>query len=214
MRCRFLKTAGKLDQRTDLAEPNWMIDLVFEVGAIPKGVDWTTVGRRLEEWFIAIRPTLRAGRAVYEVGSLPFSLKVTVDKSALPDTPGCLFVMRTMPKETVEPVLRAALCAKLPKLAATPGSERILLLELESPTRGNWEIGQTIEDIHADFPAIGAISSIWLAKTTGWETDGYIGFHLIWPLHHVEQHQEWWKARPNERLHSTAATLESGRGRG
>ena len=48
----FLTVVGRLAQRKDLAEPNWMIDLIFEVGAIPKGVDWKVVGLRLEQWFI------------------------------------------------------------------------------------------------------------------------------------------------------------------
>jgi len=194
-RVSFLKSAGQLDRRTDLVVPNWMIDLVFKVGAIPKGVDWGTVGERLEEWFVGIRPTLPTGRTVYEVDQLPFPLSVTVLKSSLPDSPGKLFVMRTMPEQTVEGVLRTALGAKVPKLAATPASERVLLLEMDSPVRGYWEVGETIDTIRADFPGLMAISSVWIARTVAWESEGYIGFHLIWPLDRALDHQEWYKGQ-------------------
>jgi hypothetical protein len=209
----FLKVAELLDRRADLAEPNWMIDLVFDVGAIPRGVDWPNVAQRLEDWFINVRPTLKAGRATYEVGQLPFALIVTVDKSAMPDTPGCLFVARKMPNESIEPVIYGALAAKLPKLAATRANERILVLEMDSPVRGYWEVGQAIEDLRGKFPDVASLSSIWIARTVAWESEGYVGFHLIWPLHRVEQHQEWWRARPDKRLHPTAAAEKaSGRG--
>jgi len=170
----FLKTIGRLDRRQDLAEPNSMIDLIIQVGAIRKGVDWTELANGLEAWFLAIRG-LPAGRSVYDVTGLPCPVRVTVGKSSLPDTPGLLFVLRHMPAESIEPVLRTALAAKLPKLAATTASERILLLELDSPARGNWEIGQAIDDVRSDFPDIGLISTIWLAKTMVWESEGYAG---------------------------------------
>jgi hypothetical protein len=177
----FLKTAGGLDRRADLAEPNWMIDLVFKVGAIPKGVDWAKVCSRLEEWFVGIRPTLPEGRAMYEVDQLPFALRITVQKSPLPNSLGKLFVMRTMPEETVEPVMRTTLAAKVPKLAAAAADERVLLLEMDSPVRGYWEIGEAIDTMRADFPGLASISSVWIARTVAWESEGYIGFHLIWP---------------------------------
>lgn len=189
----FLTTAGRLDRRADLAVPNWMIDLVFRVAAIPKGVDWTKVGEQLEAWFVIARETLPEGRTVYDIEQLPFDLSVTVQKSSLPDTPGKLFVMRTMPEETVEPVLRAALTAKVPKLAATPASERVLLLEMDSPVRGYWEIGETIDTIRSDYRDLPSISSIWIARTVAWKSEGYIGFHLIWPLDKALEHQEWYK---------------------
>lgn len=113
---------------------------------------------------------------------------------SLPETAGLLFVARHMPTESIELVLRDALGAKLPKLATTPATERILLLELESPVRGDWEIGQAIDDVRADFPDIGTVASIWLARTTAWDSENYVGFHLIWPLEQVEGHQEWWNA--------------------
>lgn len=189
----FLKVAGRLDRRADLAEPNWMIDLVFNVGAIRKGVDWEMVGRRLEAWFLAIRPTLTSGRSVHTVDQLPTDLSVTVNKSPLPNSPGKLFVMRTMPDEPVELVLRAALAAKVPKLAAAQAGERILLLEMDSSVRGDWEIGEAIDGLRADFPGLETISSVWIARTVAWQSEGYIGFHLIWPLDSALKHQEWYK---------------------
>ena len=103
-----------------------------------------------------------------------------------------------MPKETVESVIRTALAAKLPKLGATAANERILLLELESPSRSNWEIGQMIDDVKGDFADIAAISGVWLAKTPAWETEGYVGFHLICPLDQVGRYQECSRTAPIE----------------
>jgi hypothetical protein len=196
----FLQTAGRLDRRTDLAEPDWMIDVVFKVGAIPKGVDWTTVGQRLEEWFMAIRPTLRPGRESFEVGQLPFPLAVTISKSPLPGTPGRLLVMRSMPDETAEPVVRKALAAKLPKLAAADAAERILLFEMESPARGYWEIGETVEQLGSKFPDLASVSSVWIANTVAWNSEGYLAFHLIWPLDRVVEHQEWYRLSPHKQV--------------
>jgi hypothetical protein len=189
----FLRVAGRLDRCADPAEPNWMINLVFKVGAIPKRVDWTEVGQRLEQWFVAIRPLLSAGRAMYEVDALPFALTMTVIKSPLPNSPGKLFVMRTMPEETVEAVLRTAPAAKVPKLVAMPADERVLLLEMDSPVRGYREVGETIDSVRIDFPGLSSVSSIWIARTVAWESEGYIGFHLIWPLDQAIEHQEWYK---------------------
>jgi hypothetical protein len=208
----FLKTAGLLDRRADLAEPNWMIDVVFRVGAIPKGVDWNRVGQYLEEWFVAIRPTLVEGRQVCEISGLPFDLRVTVDKSSLPGSPGKLFVMRAMPDEDGQDVLRAALAAKLPKLAAAPAEERILLLERDVPACGYWETGEAIDSMQVAFNELSMISSVWIADTVAWESEDYLAFHLIWPLDQALGHQEWYKVRPNRRLHATAAgRMESGR---
>jgi hypothetical protein len=176
-----------------------MIDLVFNIGAIPKGVDWSSVARRLERWFVSARPTLAAGRSQHQVTNLPFLLVVTVAKSPLPDSPGCLFVSRSMRNEGVESIVRSALAAKLPKLAAAPSDQRILLLEMDSPARGYWEVGQAIEDLRGQFPDLAAISSIWIARTVAWESENYIGFHLIWPLEEVERHQRWWKAISDKR---------------
>jgi hypothetical protein len=201
----FLQTAGRLDRRNDLAAPNWMISLVFRVGAIPKGVNWTKVGQRLEEWFVAIRPTLNPGRSIFEVDQLPFPLGVTINKSPLPRTPGKLFVMRSMPDETAEAVVRNALAAKLPKLAATSAAERILLFEKESPVRGYWEIGETIEELRSEFPNLASVSSVWIANTVAWESEGYLAFHLIWPLDRVVEHQEWYKLRPHKRMAAVRA---------
>lgn len=191
----FLKALGRLDRREDLAEANWMIDLIVDVGTIPKGVDWGALGEKIEAWFVGIRSQLKEGRTAIDVAGLTFPLQVTVQKSPLPDTRGCLFVMRTMPQETIDAAVQTALGAKVPKLRATPANERILLLELESPTRGNWEIGQAIEA--AKFKTFGPtdVSGVWLAKTTAWESEGYIGFHLIWPLDRIVNFQEWRKAR-------------------
>lgn len=189
----FLKTAGRLDRRPDLAEPNWMINLAFKVGAIPKGIDWAKVGQRLEDWFVGIRPTLVAGPAVYEVDQLPFALSVNVLKTSLPNMSGKLFVMRTIPEETVEPVLRTALAAKVPKLAATPAAERVLLLEMDSPIRREWEIGEMIESIGGDFKGLASVSSVWMARTVARDSIGFIAFHLIWPLDQALEHQEWYK---------------------
>lgn len=201
----FLKMAGRLDQRKDLAQANWMIELIFKVGATPKRVDWGAAGDRLEAWFIEVRPYLQEGRTVCEVPGLPFPLRVTVEKSPLTDTPGCLFVTRAMPKEAVDPILRTALGAKLPKLVATSASERVLLLELESAIRGNWEIGHAIDNATSDFPQLDDISGVWLAKTAGWETESYVGFHLIWPPDQVVRFQEWRRARFGQQRDLTAA---------
>jgi hypothetical protein len=207
----FLKVAGSLDRRTDLVEPNWMIDLVFEVGAIPKGIDWSSVAQRLEQWFVNIRPNLPGGNSQHQVSQLPFALVVTVDKSPLPDSPGALFVFRALPPQPIRCVVRIGLAAKLPKLVATQADERILLFEMDSPARGYWEVGQAIEELRGEFRELATVSSVWVARTVAWERENWVGFHLIWPLDLVERHQDWRRARPN--THPTAAALmHCGRG--
>lgn len=204
---RFMKVAGHLDQRQDLADPNWMIDLVFDVGSIPTCVDWGAVGVRLEEWFVELRPRLLEGTSHHEIPGMVFPLRITVEKSPLPGTPGCLFVMRAMPREAVDPILRTALDAKLPKLVAADASDRVLLLELESPARGNAEISLAIRNAASDFPQLDRVSAIWLARSTAWEAKGYLGFHLVWPEAMVSGFQDWRRARPNRR-HSVAGVSE------
>ena len=56
-----------------------------------------------------------------------------------------------------------------------------------------YEIGETIDNIRSDYPGLLSISSVWIARTVAWTSEGYFGFHLIWPLDKALEHQEWYK---------------------
>jgi hypothetical protein len=185
----FLKVLGPLDRRADLIEPGWSVTLSIAVGGVPRGVDWSEAGNKIEEWYQTASATIPEGRTEQSLEDCGFPLNIVVDKMRLPGSPGSLFVGRLMPVESVAPMVDKALRDKLPKLSATDADLRVLLCEMDSPARGLSEIVDAIEAARPAFRELQDVTEVWVARTTGWRTENFISWHLIWPLEKANNFQ-------------------------
>src|SRR4029077_4774909 len=119
------------DHDSGLRVPGYDITATFRVGAIPKGVVWVDLAPHLRSWFRQQAGAFPEGNSIHKVPGLGFKLEVLVEKT--PDEllgPSSSFlVMRHLPTDSLQEVVRIALGRKLPKLAGTPADRRVLLLE-------------------------------------------------------------------------------------
>lgn len=185
----FEKTVGSLDGQKDLLLPDFDVDLSFRVGAVPKGVDWNCVAPTVEGWYLGNRDALPTGFSTQRIPGLSFDLDVNVQKEPAPGS-GHLFISRTVPAESVDPVVRRALDSKLPKLVAAEGDIHLLLLEKNSLPRGNREIGEAIEKLRPEIAELAKTDEVWLVNTVAWDSEDYTPSYLIWPLDRAVEFQE------------------------
>jgi hypothetical protein len=160
-----------------------LIDIFVPVGAIPKGVDWKQIGQRVLEWFRDARLKIPIGESDHKIpADTGLDLTVRVEAMEIPDSPGGLVVGRLWPKDKpFSDVLRKALAAKLPKLAATHASNRILLVEDASTVLGLTIFAREIDAARGSFPELAKVDSVWLAHTPVWDSEKIVWFFRVWP---------------------------------
>jgi hypothetical protein len=178
----FLAVFERLHHSPQLTVPTLLINVLAPVGAVPKGVDWNLVGERVIEWFHEIRLNIPVGESDYKIPGVEFDLNVHIEVMEIPDSPGVLVVGRLLPKDKpFSDVLRAALKAKLPKLASTTANRHILLVEDGSIILGFVIFSREIDAARADFRELDQIDSVWLAHTPVWEREKVVWFVHVWP---------------------------------
>ena len=182
---RFKKVLGGLHKRSDVAVRDYQDRLSISIGAIPKGVNWEAVGDVVERWYVSAAPGFDVGVSAHPIPGVGFDLEIRVVRNRVPG-PGKVFAARQMPDESVHEVVRRALKDKLPKLVSAHADFRILLLEQNVPARGAREVGEAIEALRADFPALVTVSQVWCADTVAWKTEGFRTFLVVWPLADTE----------------------------
>jgi hypothetical protein len=178
----FLAVFERLHHSTELTLPNVLINILVPVGAIPKGVDWDQVGRRVVEWFRNARLEVRSGDSDHKIPGLGFDLPVRIEAMELPDSPGVLVVGRLRPPDKLfSDMVRKALAAKLPKLVKTLADSRILLMEDASMILGMTSFSHEIDVAREDYPDLGRVDSVWLAHTPVWDSERVVWFLHVWP---------------------------------
>jgi len=178
---RFLKVVGSLEKEPSLRFPNYMIDLTLQVGAIPKGVDWSGVHRTLAEWLKASISDFPLGGSSAVVPNLSFELKIGIHKMELQDDEGKIFFGRYEPPVSLSEVAKRAFSKKIQKLIDTNAKKRILLLEKDGLLHGYNAIHETIAQVAQEFPGVRQVDEIWLLGTVAWETEKTINFARVWP---------------------------------
>lgn len=176
----FLKVFLRLEKDPSLILPGFTIRVVLSVGAVPKGVNWETVGQIVHRWLRQSSRSIPIGMSKHIVGGLPFALEVQVIKTDCPGQPGKIFIARKWPDKPLENIIRKALGDKLPKLIDAKADRRIMLFEENIPF-GEVVIIETIESVKGEFPNLRKIDSIWIADTVGWESDKAVFFYQIRP---------------------------------
>jgi hypothetical protein len=177
---RFMEVLGKLENDPSLAEIGVQTRASIEVGAIPKGVSWSTLRDDLEA-FIKLHIfglAMGAHTLVFAQGSI--SIPLRIDKRIhKPGRPGSFLVARRWPGEGNESTLRKAFDDKLPKLKAFAAGRKILLLEQNSVA------GTVSSDVDKYFASHGPPAwmpdELWMLFTAALETEEYMHVHELYP---------------------------------
>ena len=140
---RFMQTLAVLENDPALLLPGFTCFANQKVGAVPKGLPWTSVPDALRNELAKALPALPEGRSTVSVDIGGNSLDVVVQKiRTSPDDRGRFLTGRIDPGSPGPELMRNALERKLPKLSAAQADKRILLLEKDS-------VAGTIEDQYA-----------------------------------------------------------------
>ncbi len=178
---RFLAAIAPLEAEESLVIPNFDITLMVFVGAIPKGVPWGNVYETVRDWLRGNVHSFPIGFSSHRVPDMPFDLSISIEKTHLPDSPGCFFVARHAPPDSLDEVMRTAFSRKLSKLVETPADRRILLLEKADILHGYGRTRKSIETVGPEFRDFARVNEVWLANTVAWAREKVVFFYELWP---------------------------------
>jgi hypothetical protein len=177
----FLTVFANLESDPSFVLPEHYIRVGIPVGGIQKGPEWIDLRDELHVWFQDTKGHLPSGTTKHTFSKNHPELTISVWKTHMPGFPGKVSVHRSnMPADFAE-VIKTALASKVAKLSATAASERILLLERDSPPHADSEIAEIIEESVDAFPELRMVDAIWVIDTVAWETDAYVDFTPVWP---------------------------------
>jgi hypothetical protein len=179
---RFLAAIGDLEKDDSIKLPKYLVDISFQVDAIPKGVNWSDVNNTLRDWVRNNLANLRDGESKETLRHDALEIELGVSKMTLEhNEKGMLLFSRCTPPDSLPEVMKIALRKKLPKLVGTEADKRILLLEKDGYFQGNGTIHGVLEKLAPDFDELKKVDEIWLIGTAGWESHDYLSFTRIWP---------------------------------
>jgi len=178
---RFLAAIAPLEKDTALVQEKWDIDVITAVGAVPTGVKWEEVFQNVRAWLRNNLELLPPGVSTHRVEGLPFDLFISIQKTYVPDSSGSFFVMRHLPPDTLDEVMRIAFSRKIPKLTSTKAERRVLLLEKADIVNSYARIREVIEKVGPEFSEFSNLDEIWLVDTVAWETENVLFFYELWP---------------------------------
>lgn len=179
---RFLQVFLRLDGSAELMKPGHDVDVVVRVGTIPTSVNWNRTGDLVRRHLAARIPILGEGRTSEAIPGAEFPLEIALAISSHdPRERDHVFVSRSLPKDSLEAVVRRALERKLPKLVSERANQRVLLFEKADIARGIADTRAAIDKIANDFPLVKSVDEIWLAITHCWESDDTVFFYELCP---------------------------------
>lgn len=178
---RFRIAVEPLEQDFSLRLLNYHVTLSVGVGAIPTGVPWDGICRKVRDSYDKNKNLIPIGRSKYIIPIPPIQLEVGIEKDYVQNSAGKLFVVRSSPPDSFQEALQQALRKKLPKLVSTVADKRLLLLEKELPLYSPRTLGEAIDAVRHEFRELEKIDGIGLADTVMWEAEGCLGFGQVWP---------------------------------
>jgi hypothetical protein len=179
---RFMRVFSRLEGSVDLMKPTYDVDIIVRVGAIPTGVDWERTGEAVRRHLASRIPNLSEGRTLELVAEAEFPLEFTLSIS--PHDLGerdHVWISRSLPKDSLELVVRRALERKLPKLVNEHADRRVLLLEKADIACGITDARAAIDKIADEFPLVKTIDEIWLTITHTWNSDETVFYYELCP---------------------------------
>jgi len=179
----FLTVFEQFRTDSSLRMPNRFVDVLVPAFAVPTGVDWKDVAKKVREWFIKAKDSFPAdGEKEFAIPGLGFELKVIIHAFDLPETDCVLVTGRILPKgRPFEEVLKKALHQKAPKLVAAPADRRILLLEDGGTAIGFAQIGKGLDENVENLPELKKVDAVWSIHTMEWKSNGDALFFRVWP---------------------------------
>jgi hypothetical protein len=179
----FLKVFEQLRTDGSLKIASRFIDVLVPAFAIPKGVEWEDVAKKVRQWFVDTANTFPLeGETKYSIPGCEFELNVVVQTFELPETDGVLVVSRILPSgEPFDAVLDKALVQKVPKLVATPADKHILLLEDGGVAIGFAKIGMGLDSRLEKLQDLKKVDAVWTVHTMEWKSKGNALFVRVWP---------------------------------
>jgi len=177
---RFMQVLGRLEKDPALAEIGVQTSASIEVGAIPKGISWDTLGSDLATFLSQHVFGLALGSHILVFVQGSVSIPLRIDKQIdLPGQQDSFLVARNRPDKSNEPTLRKAFDDKLPKLKAFAPDRKILLLEQNSAAGAVWS------DVHKYFASQGLLpwmpDEMWMLWTGALETEKYMHVAELYP---------------------------------
>jgi hypothetical protein len=172
---RFLKALAPLEHDADLLIDGYDISMTFKVGAIPTGVDWSSIAPKLKAWCRQTFGQLGEDTVTtHQVPNIGFPLEVTIDKSWIGEDSAYVFVGRWLPEnKPFADVVKKAVAAKLPKLLATNAAGRVLLVEKNALPHSAGSIGIALDSLSSAYPDLKKIA-VWMVDTVALETTGRV----------------------------------------
>jgi hypothetical protein len=138
------------------------------VNVLPKGVSWPPIIEDVKAFLRAQKSTFGTRKEIRDCPSPHHPKKaipLQVRRQPLKQTSEGSVIVQRYGEIRVAESVRKALDEKLAKLAATEVDVRILMLERDQALVDSDEILQQIEALRPQFPALGAVTEIWIADT-------------------------------------------------
>ncbi len=158
--------------------------IVVEPFAVPDGVDWAGIPGSISAHLAPAKDSLPEGWSRHVVRYAGIDLTLEIERTAenLPGVPGVVFVARSWPGTPLAEIVEIALKRKLGKLVATDADARILLLERLAIPMGcpPQRVGEAIEVLRPNYPALEQIDEVWVAYTQAWEREDVVWYRVAW----------------------------------
>lgn len=181
---RLRAAIAPLEQDPNVALPNADLLIVAAPFAVPAGIHWAAIPTAISAYLAPIKHTLSEGWSHHVIACGGFELPLEIERTPdnLPEVAGRVFVARSWPETPLAETVEIALKRKLGKLVAEHADVRILLLErmaipMGCPPQG---VGEAVEALRAQFPALEQIDEIWIAYTLAWEREDVVWYRRAW----------------------------------
>lgn len=186
---RFMEVLGRFEKDPTLAEVGIQTSASMDVGAVPQGISWKTLGNELGFFLKQNVLGLGIGSHLLTFVQGPISIPLRIEKRAsIRNQTGSFLVARQWPGTSNEPTVRKAFEEKLPKLQAATADKKILLLEQNSAA------GAVSSDVAKYFAANGIPPGMpdetWLLWTAALESEKYMHVARLHP--DMNEHKADW----------------------
>lgn len=169
----FQELQRQLRAEGSLKESGVALYVDAPVNVLPKGVSWQPIIDDVRAFLLAQKSTFGTTKEIRDCPSPHHpnkAIPLQVRRQPLQRTSEGFVIVQRYGELRVAESVHKALDKKLAKLAATAVDVRILMLERDQAWVDSDEILQQIEALKPQFPALEAVTEIWIADTATFGT--------------------------------------------